>query len=63
MESKKIRIYSSLEEQKEAEIAYALSISPEQRFREAVILIRKVYGWEEGRKSEYPKHINIIHRG
>jgi hypothetical protein len=43
MNSKKIKIYTSFEEQNRDTLAYALSLTPAQRIQEAVALIREVY--------------------
>jgi hypothetical protein len=60
--TKKIQIFSSFEEQKEAEISYALSISPSQRIKEAVQLIKSIYSAELQRTS-LNKKIRIIRKG
>jgi hypothetical protein len=49
--SKRLKIYSSFEEQEADQIAYQLSISPEQRIKEAVELIKRVYNYQPGRKA------------
>jgi hypothetical protein len=43
---RQIKIYNSFEEQQRDEIAYSLSLTPEQRIAEAVRLIKKVYGYK-----------------
>lgn len=43
MSQKKISIYKSFEEQKLAEINYLRSITPTERLRQVVQLIRQVY--------------------
>jgi hypothetical protein len=58
MSSKKIKIYTSFEEQQKDILAYSLSISPAQRIKEAVALIREVYK-EELAKPKNNKRIKI----
>ena len=43
-----LKIYDSFEQLEEDQIAYQLSITPEQRIKEAVELIKKVYNYQEG---------------
>ncbi len=43
MNKKNISIYPSILEQKQAEISYMQSISPTERLRQAIYIIRQVY--------------------
>ena len=60
---KKIRIYYSFEEAAEAEAFASAEQSPEDRIRETVELILRVYGVsrEELKSRKLDKHIKIIH--
>jgi len=58
MPKKSLKIYTSFAAQSEEELSYAASISPAQRIKEAVEMIRKVYGTPTN-----TKHITIIRRG
>jgi hypothetical protein len=59
---RKIRIYTSLEEQAEAEAADAAKQAPIERIRETVELILRVYGVtrEELKNRKKSNRINII---
>ncbi len=54
-----ITIYSSFEEQKNAEDEYLRNLSPIDRIKEAVIIIKQVYK-DELRKNIFEKKINFI---
>jgi hypothetical protein len=49
---KGLKIYRSFEEQEADQIAYQLSISPEQRIKEAVEVIKKVYDYKPGKLNQ-----------
>ena len=49
---KRLKIYTSFEEQEADQVAYQLSISPEQRIKEAVELIRKIYNYKPGKFNQ-----------
>ena len=51
MKKGNLKVYTSFEEQEADQIAYQLSITPEQRIKEAVELIKKVYGYKEGQRK------------
>ena len=55
---KSIKIYTSREKQLDNEIEYVNSISPVQRLKETVELIKKVYG-----NKTSLKRITIIRKG
>jgi hypothetical protein len=58
MPKKRIKIHTSFDTQHEEEISYTASISPVQRLKETVEMIRKVYGTPPN-----IKRITIIRRG
>jgi len=47
-----LKVYSSFEEQEADQIAYQLSITPEQRIKEAVEMIKKIYNYKPGRLNQ-----------
>jgi hypothetical protein len=56
---KQLKIYKSFEEQEADQIAYQLSITPEQRIKEAVLLIKKIYNYSDGQKITWK--LRILH--
>jgi hypothetical protein len=42
----RVKVYSSFEEQEEARLAYSASLTPVECIRQAVLLIRQVYGYD-----------------
>ncbi len=45
-QNKRVRIYKSFEEQEEAGRKYMASLTPEERIRQAVLLIKQVYDYD-----------------
>ncbi|HYD20436.1 MAG TPA: hypothetical protein VEB40_03090 [Flavipsychrobacter sp.] len=54
---KRLKIYKSFEEQEADQIAYQLSISPAQRIKEAVELIKKIYNYSDDQKIDWKLRI------
>ena len=54
---KSLKIYTSIEELEEDQLAYQLSIGPESRIKEAVELIKRVYNYSPGKK--HPRKITF----
>ena len=50
---KKLKIYTSFEEQEADQLAYQLSITPVQRIKEAVELIKKVYNYNDEQERKW----------
>jgi hypothetical protein len=56
---RRINFYENFEAQKQAEIEETLHMTPEERIRLTVLLIRKVYA-DVKREVQNPKRINFI---
>ena len=54
---KRLKIYKSFEEQEADQIAYQLSISPAQRIKEAVELIKNIYNYSDDQKKDWKLRI------
>jgi hypothetical protein len=54
---KKLRFFSSFEEQKQAEITTTLSMSYQERVIDAVQLIKRIYKIASNEKKDKPKRL------
>jgi hypothetical protein len=53
---KKLRFFSSFEEQKQAEIAYTLGLVPLERIAQTLVFIKKIYNCSE---NDAPKKLKL----